>query len=265
MTTRRRIGLLGQGYIGKYVLQRLLAEPELGYDVAFVWNRDAAKLAHVPAELRLTDLNGMAARKPDLVVEMAHPALSRDWGARILAIADYMPLSVTAMAEPATEQALLDAATRYNHRLCIPHGALIGVDNLAEGRGNWIATTITFRKHPKGIDFADSGFDPAGIAGETLVYDGPARGIAMKFPRNVNTMVTAALASVGLDKCRARLIADPALTRGILELEAVGADGSVMRCFKSQPMVGVSGTEMLVSQFGSILRVGAHVPGLVFV
>ena len=67
-------------------------------------------------------------------------------------------------------------------------------------------------------------------------------------------MVTCALATVGLDRCRARLIADPALDVGIAIVEATGADGATLMSRKSQPMAGVSGTEMFGSLFGSILR-----------
>jgi predicted dinucleotide-utilizing enzyme len=98
-----------------------------------------------------------------------------------------------------------------------------------------------------------------------VVYDGPARGIAGQFPRNVNTMTTCALATVGLDRCRAVLVADPRLDVAIAEVRAVGRDGSIHQSRKEQPVVGVSGTEMLAAQVGSLLR-AAHVvtPGLSF-
>jgi predicted dinucleotide-utilizing enzyme len=86
------------------------------------------------------------------------------------------------------------------------------------------------------------------------VYEGPARGIAALYPRNVNTMVTCALATVGLDRCRARLVADPALKVGIADVLAKGRDGSILHMRKEQPMAGVSGTELFESQFASILR-----------
>lgn len=257
---RRRIGLLGFGFIGKYVYERLTKEPELGYDVAFVWNRTKPDVPEA-----LTDLAKMRDTGADLVVEMAHPALSREWGAEILSFADYMPLSVTALADELLEQTLRQACAASGRRLYIPHGALVGTDSLVEARANWAAVTITFRKHPRNIDFANVSIDPASINGPTTIYDGPARGIAALFPRNVNTMVTCGLATVGLDVCRAVLIADPSLTTAIAEVEAIGRDGAELRSYKSEPAIGVSGTGMLVNQLGSILRVGRHAPGLHFV
>lgn len=252
-----RIGLIGFGFIGSRVFERVRDTPQLGLEVAFVHNR--TRPVGVPDALVLDDLSGMAERGVDLVVEMAHPDYTRRWGEAILASADYLPLSVTALADQALFDRLEAKATRVGRRLLIPHGALMGVDNLVEGRQTWAEVEIAFYKNPANIDFAVSGFDPAGIHGETVLYDGPVRGIAALYPRNVNTMVTCGLATIGLDRCRARLVASPGLTVAIADVRAVGRDGSLLHMRKEQPMAGVSGTEMFESQFASILRaVGAR-------
>lgn len=262
---KRRIGVAGYGYIGRYLCDMIRTNPDWNLDLAFVWNRDPARLADLPPELVLEDLDDLAARSPDLVVECAHPAVTLAHGAAILRVADYLPLSVNAFADPRIEASLPALAEAEGRRIFIPHGALIGLDNLVEMRAMWDKVTITFRKNPANIDFGDSGIDPATIRGETLVYDGSVRGIAQKFPRNVNTMTTCALATVGLDRCRAVLVADPALDVAIAEVRAVGRDGSVHQSLKMQPVVGVSGTEMLAAQIGSVLRAAKVTrPGLNF-
>lgn len=261
-----RVGLIGFGFIGSNVYRRIEGTPSLGLEVAFVYNRDPGRLADVPHDLRLDALDGFASRSPDLIVEMAHPAITRDHGADFLRVADYVPLSVTALADDAVHDALVRTAERHGTCLLIPHGALVGADNLYEARDAWTAVTITFHKHPRSIDFSESGTDGTDIRRRTTVYDGPARGIAARFPRNVNTMVTCALATVGLDRCRAVLIADPELDNmAIAEVEAVGRDGSRLSSRKEQPMTGVSGTEMLDSQFHSILRAADRRAALEFV
>jgi aspartate dehydrogenase len=67
-------------------------------------------------------------------------------------------------------------------------------------------------------------------------------------------MITCALATVGLDRCRARLVSCPALRVAVAEVEARGRDGSLLTMRKEQPATGVSGTEMFESQFASIVR-----------
>ena len=249
-----RVGLIGFGFIGAQVYRRLREQPELGIEVAFVHNRDRAKLAEAPRDLILDDLARMPEQNVNLVVEMAHPDYTRQYGEAILAHADYLPLSVTALADQALLDRLTAQARQSGHRLLIPHGALMGTDNLFESRHMWAEVEITFIKNPANIDFSESGYDPARITGETVVYDGPARGIAALYPRNVNTMVTCALATIGLDRCRARLVASPALKVAIAEVRALGRDGSLLQMRKEQPVSGVSGTEMFDSQFASILR-----------
>jgi predicted dinucleotide-utilizing enzyme len=260
----RRVGIAGFGYIGRYVYERMLDEPEAGLAPAFVWNRSPDRLADIPETLVLDDLAQAAERRADLIVELAHPEITREHGAGFLAHADYMPLSVSALVDPALEASLRDACAAAGTRLLIPHGALVGVDNLVEGRENWTDVTITFEKHPDAIDFSECDLTPVPDE-RTVVFDGTAREIGRLFPRNVNTMVTCGLATVGLDACRAVLISDPALTVGIADVLAVGGDGGRLHSRKEQPMSGVSGTEMLGSLYGSIRRAAGAESGLSFV
>ncbi len=261
----RRIGLIGFGYIGQYVYNQIIAHPEFGLEVAFVYNRTADKLKGLPPALVLEDLKNMMHRRSDLIVEMAHPDISRDYGAMILSYSDYMMLSVSALGDTTVEQELFSVSKANGTQLYIPHGALVGVDNLFEGREVWDEVTITFRKHPKGIDFSDVKMDPGQVDRETVLYEGPVRGITKLYPRNINTMVTCALATIGLDRCRGILIADPALSVGIAEVRAKGRDGSRLESYKSVPMTGVSGNEMRESQFHSIVKAAGRRPGFNFV
>ncbi len=259
-----RVGLIGFGFIGKG-LYRAIARRELGgLEVAFVWNRSADKLAGVPAELALADLARFADAAPDLIVESAHPEITRGHGEAFLARCDYMPFSVTALADDALHQRVMASARAHGHRLLVPQGALVGVDALLGWRHMWRDVAITFRKHPDNIDLGMVHRRADEIRGETVVFDGPVRDIAPLFPRNVNTMVTCALATIGVDRCRGRMIADPALDHAVAEIEAWGTDGSHLRMVKHQPMVGVSGTEMLASALRSLQKATGTGPAMDF-
>ena len=160
---------------------------------------------------------------------------------------------------------MLAAARAAGTSLAIPHGALLGLDSLHEWRVHWSDVVISFFKNPANIDFRDAGIDPAGIHAETVLYDGPTRGIASLYPRNINTMITCALATTGLDACRARLVAVPGLNVAIAEVISTGRDGARLTMRKEQPVVGVSGTEMFASQFASIQRAAGARETLAFV
>ncbi|MEQ9815579.1 MAG: DUF108 domain-containing protein [Azospirillaceae bacterium] len=245
-----RIGIVGYGFIGQALAAAVTEAPDLS--LAFVWNRSPEALADLPRELVLDDLGRAAGRGADLIVEVAHPDITREHGARLLAHADYMPVSVSALVDDDLRAGLAAAAAAAGRRVFVPAGALMGLDALRAGRGHWAEVTITFRKHPRNLDFSASGVDPSGIAGETVLYDGPVRGIARLYPRNINTMITCALATTGLDACRGRLVADPALDIAIAEVEAVGTDGATLSMVKRQPVRGVSGTEMIASILRSV-------------
>ncbi|MCC6006298.1 MAG: DUF108 domain-containing protein [Rhodobacteraceae bacterium] len=250
----RRVGILGFGFIGAELYRFLCGAEgrEAGLAPAFVWARRQGQLDPVDPAHRLFDLADMRAHAPDLVVEAAHPDLTLAHGEALLALCDYMPLSVSALADDGVTSRLRAAAQAAGTRLLLPVGALVGGQALAARRDMWDDVTITFRKNPANIDFARTSTDPASISGPTVIFDGSVREIGKLFPRNVNTMLTCGLATVGLDRCRGVLIADPALDVAVAEVEARGRDGSILRTEKRQPVVGVSGTEMVASLIRSI-------------
>src|SRR5262245_4535170 len=259
-----RVGLVGFGFIGAGLYRAIRVGDYKGLEVAFAWNRSRNKLAEVSKDLVLDDLAGFAARKPDLIVEASHPDITRQHGEAFLAQADYMPLSVTALADDAVRARLEAAAARAGHHLILPQGALVGTDALLAWRHMWRDVTITFRTHPENIDLSAVKRRAEDITVETVIFDGPVRGIAPPFPRNVNTMVTGALATIGIDRCRGRMIADPALDHAVAEVEAWGTDGSYLATVKRQPMVGVSGTEMFQSTLRSVLKATGTGPTMDF-
>jgi aspartate dehydrogenase len=259
-----RVGLVGFGFIGAGLYRAIVGGECAGLEIAFVWNRSADRLESVPKNVVLHDLADFTQHAPDLIVEAAHPDLSRTHATAFLQYCDYMPASVTALADDGLRERLVATAKRSGHRLIIPRGALVGADALIAWRHMWRDVTITFRKHPNNIDLSAVNWRAEDITSETVIFDGPVREIAPLFPRNVNTMVTCALATVGLDRCRGRMIADPSLDHAVAEVEAKGSDGSYLATTKRQPMVGVSGTEMFASTLRSVVKASGSGPTLDF-
>ncbi|MGH6650730.1 MAG: aspartate dehydrogenase domain-containing protein [Sphingopyxis sp.] len=254
-----RIGLVGFGFIGAELYRRVAAGDGPG-EIIFVHGRSRERLAGLPGELILDDLSKAPDLAPDLVVEVAGPEISHQHGETLLSFADYMPLSLTALADAALCDRLILAAARSRRSLLVAHGALVGLDSLVEWQGMWDEVVISFRKPP-----ASLGISGVEATREKLLFDGSVRDIAAHYPHNVNAMVACALATVGLDRCRARLVADPAIDHLELAVEAHGRDGSQISIRRRQPARGVSGSEMAAAVYSSIRRVGGLSDAMAFV
>ena len=102
---RRRVGIVGFGKLGQFLVEAILTDPTASarLELAFVWNRTAATVVddpRVPDDAVLQDLSDFASRKADLIVEVAHPNITKIHGDAFLASgADYMCGSPTAFAD----------------------------------------------------------------------------------------------------------------------------------------------------------------------
>ncbi len=258
---KTRIGLIGYGTIGNAVHQMIDADPENGMEIAFVHDADSARLKDLPADLVLDDLADFDTKGANLIVEMAHPEVSRKWAATILEKMDFMFISVTALADKAMEESIEATARKHGTRAYLPHGGGVGVDALLENRDVWEEVNVVMKKPPKNVDCAAAGIDSDSITEETVLYDGPARDICPMFPRNVNTIATIAYASLGFDRTHAKLVVDPAWNTAIVAVHAKGP-GVDMRIERAETIAGVTGASTPASIYNSIQMIGSSGPGI---
>ncbi|MBW1972168.1 MAG: DUF108 domain-containing protein [Deltaproteobacteria bacterium] len=249
-----RIGIIGLGRIGSFIYEEINKNKELPIEIAFVHDIDQEKLKALPEDVVLEKMEEFERKSPDLVLESSHPDVVKKWGEFILSKCNFMIMSVTAMADQDLEKRLLDTCNRYNSSLFIPHGALVGLDGIIDGKDIWEEVTITMHKNPKNLDFSASNIDPLTIKEKRVIYDGPVRGVCSQFPRNVNSHATLALAGIGMDKTRSVLIADPSLDESIIEIMAKSG-GTMIEIKRRNPIKGVTGKLTLLSVFSTLLRV----------
>lgn len=252
---KRRIGLIGFGQIGLSLNDMLLAQPELNMELAFVLEANPERAAKIPTGLRLESMDGFALYKPDLVLEAAHPEAVRLYATLVLEKCNLMILSVSAMADSALETSVRNLCRERETRLFIPHGAVVGLDGIKDGLSVWEQVTITMKKNPRNLNF-DSfpHLQEDRIKKETVLYDGPTRGILPIFPKNVNSHATLALASLGLDQTRSILIADPDLDESVIEIDASGGGNSI-HIVRRNPIKGVTGKLTILSILESLKNV----------
>jgi aspartate dehydrogenase len=255
-----RIGLIGYGQIGAAVHQMIDSDPDNGMEVVFVHDQSGERLDSL-GDLGLADLGAFSERAPDLVVEMAHPAVTRQWGKTILEKTNYMFISVTALADRELEQQLEETTKRCGTRAFVPHGGVVGMDALLENRDVWEEVHVTMKKPPKNVDCAAAGVDPDSIVGEKVLYDGPTRGICPLFPRNVNTHAAIAYAGIGFDRTHSLLVVNPEWDLATVEIEARGP-GIELKVVRNEGITGVTGASTPASIYNTVQMIGSTGPGI---
>ncbi|XP_007955812.1 putative L-aspartate dehydrogenase [Orycteropus afer afer] len=234
----RRVGVVGYGRLGQSLVAHLLTQgPELGLELVFVWNRDPGRMAGtVPCSLQLQDLAGLGERRPDLVVEVAHPKIIHDSGAHILRHANLLVGSPSALADQATEQELRESSQRWGHTVFVARGALWGSEDITrlDAAGGLQSLRVTMATHPDGFRLEGPLAAAPRTGTRTVLYEGPVRGLCPWAPRNSNTMAAAALAapSLGFDRVIGVLVADLSLPDvHVVDVELSGPPGPTGRSF----------------------------------
>ena len=223
-----RVGIVGFGELGQFLSKNLLENERLkkNFTLAFVWNRSKEVFEKtVPNHLRLDTLDDFEMFCPDLIVEVAHPLITENYGERFLNYCDYMAGSPTAFANPQTYEQLV-ANAHFAKGLYIPRGALPGLEEIIRMRlsNRLLDARITMKKHPNSIHFLGELSPPISETnGERVLFEGSLRELCPLAPNNVNTMAVLALASgLGFDQIEAKLIADPLLEHHITTVELFG-------------------------------------------
>ena len=223
------IGMIGQGAIGRYVRDRLL---ERGHALRVVLVR-SERMQYQAATHRDTLLVDAVAELPDDIDHMidcaGHLAL-QEYGPDILRRGvDLTTVSVGALADPTLYDDLMQAATEGRARLQLASGAIGALDCLrAANIGALQRVTYIGRKPPKGWKGspAESKLDLNELDGGAQVhFDGSARDAALQYPKNANVAAAVALAGLGFDDTRVKLIADPDVDENIHEIRAEGDFG----------------------------------------
>lgn len=269
--TPRKVGIVGYGNLGKYLVHNMDNE----FELAFVYNRDVSKITDVDSRKILHDLDDFNNYEVDLIVEVAHPDISKKYATRFLQHADYMPGSPTAFADRELESSVLNFVdNEQSHAMYVPRGAMWYLDCILQlvANGKLKKMSVTMKKHPLSIHYYGPLDTPlAEIKEETTIYSGSVRQVCAYAPNNVNTMAVAALASqLGMDNVNARLVVDPKLESHIIEVELYGT-GEGQECYVEKAQRynpakkgAVTGSATYLSFLNSMKRAYGHKNGLHF-
>lgn len=273
--SRRRVGIVGFGNLGQTIYSAMMNEPSL--EVVFVWNRSKDTLRGLGG-LVLDDLHNFAEREPDLVVEVAHPSITAQYGALFLSVCDYLIGSPTALADRLLEKGLRDVSSTSGTSIYISAGALWGGEDIKKmaDLDTLKGLRITMRKHPESYrltgELAELASEAADSNQEVTLYEGPVRELCPLAPHNVNTMAAAALAAhnLGFDGVIGRLVADPSIPDcHVVEVDVTGPGepGSefTVRTVRNNPaaMGAVTGSATFSAFISSVRRAHGRGPGTI--
>ena len=269
-----RIGIIGGGVIARLFLE-YIARGDMGdARVVAIQGRSAASRGKPLAEQYrvrfVTTLQGLLAEQPEVVIEAASHDAVREFALPLLRQGiPLIVLSGGALCDDALRARLEAAAAQHRALLYVPSGGIGGLDALkAVCVAGADSVEIAVTKPPaawKDIPYVERmNLDLEHLAGAVTLFEGTAREGVPHFPANVNIAAALAMAGIGFDRTRLKVVADPALVYNTHYIHIRGRTGSISIKFESVPFPDNPKTAMLAcysalaafKQFNSAVRYG---------
>jgi aspartate dehydrogenase len=246
-TPPRKIGLLGCGTIGARI--GAAAREEGFAEVAFVHSRDRERATTLfPGARWVRDAEEVADHDVDLVIEAATPEVMRAVVLAVLAKRDMLAFTLTGLADDGLRDQIRERCRTYATRFFVPHGGILGLDGISDGRSELESVSITTTKSPRSLGLQDPTRDG-------VVYQGATRGACQVFPRNVNVHAALALCGLGFDRTRSVVVADPKTGKNghVIEVKGRGLEWRLE--IESPAGKGVTGAYTPVSGVNTARRI----------
>lgn len=240
----KKIGFLGCGKIGRRLLKEI-QDKKLG-EVVFIQDAYLKEAKELPVPV-IAEPDASLYKEADLIIECATSQALSDYIDLILKNCDLLMFSVTAFCSETFERKVKELTEQYGKRVYIPHGAILGLDGILDGRKIWEEVSIQTTKNPQSLSRNDTE--------RTVVYEGSARDACRQYPRNVNVHAAVALSGIGFEKTKSVIISDPSVNTNahIIRLKGQGVEMEIR--VESFTTGGVTGEYTPLSACGSLHRI----------
>lgn len=249
-----RIALVGFGAMGQELTRQLSSDSlieivQIVVPKAFMAEATAKAIALCPHAQVSEALDLSGGNRPSLLVECAgHSALREHVLPALEGGVPCIVASVGALCDPEMAFNLEQAARAGGSRIRLISGALGALDALAAASVGQIDRVLyTGRKPP--MSWTDtpveSLHDLRNIKAPTVIFEGHARDAARLFPKNSNVAASIALAGVGFESTRVKLLADPTISHNVHSLMVLGSFGEFQIELKNLPLAANPKTSAL--------------------
>lgn len=237
-----KIGFLGCGKIGRTIMEHAVGQ---GCVISFVQDPFYGKEEAGFPVIREGDSS--VYEGSDLIIECATADALKNNFDQLIHAADMLIFSLTAFGDQQFMEHAKKEAENSGHHIYFPHGAILGLDGIFDARSIIDSASIETVKSPASLGVE--------VAQRTVVYEGSTRGACTAFPRNVNVHAAVAIAGIGFDRTKSRIIADPAATENthVIRIKGEGIQFAIE--VASFTTGGVTGVYTPLSACGSIDRI----------
>lgn len=231
------IGMIGTGAIGKFLLDKINREKIIpGFRITAVFddrNKSKHMLDHLSNEYGFTvysELELFIESSVNLVVECANIEVVKQYAHHIIQEKDLFLISVGALVDSDFYNKLKEIAELNNQKLYLPSGAIGGLDVLrsANALGGLETVKLITRKPAHALSVHS-------IEKKTTIFEGSARDAIALYPKNANIAIMISLSGIGVDRTTVKITADPAITKNVHTLKAVGDFGKLNLTLENNP------------------------------
>lgn len=239
------IGIIGTGNIATFLLEQINRKGLANGKVIAVFGRNldvGPKLCgHFGVDF-YTDLHAFLQAPIDIVVEAVTVEAAQLFLREVVSCKkDLVVSSIGVFKDVGFLDKVTALAEANGTNVFLPSGAIGGLDVLqsAKAGGGLERVELTTRKSPAslGIDAVE----------EMVIFEGSAYEAVEQFPKNINVALVLAIAGIGVEKTRVRIIVDPDIERNTHTIEAEGDFGRMQLQVENTPMSNNPKTSLLAA------------------